>query len=342
MNTTAISLQDLYDPEIESKVNINRSHITIQVIRNITPRNGSNSASIRYYQRNVQQQLTFTRIYMCRYKDELCYLMINREQNKRIFHRDLQLRDNGTVTIGTFMRVLAPHPIERTMQDIPMIRSDSPAVVLQTPSIYDSYPVNFDIEGNGSGVAVLNGANVSVARTFVTQTTCTGKHCDRQRVHEVLNQGCGCWGTSGIGISNLALVHTIVVDDGNIQFTMRSFSSNRFNLDIFQDRNFCQNVPVTALEHTDASDNLEDSIEECSDLINNNGGFTVVVWYSRGEINDKSLIGMNLEEEDAHADSGRMNYHIVQILPTNREFLNDGTTLNTMLKFRKFKVGDIA
>ena len=85
MNTTAINLQDLYDPDIESRVNINRSHITIQVIRNITPRNGSNSASTRYYQRNVQQQLTFTRIYMCRHKDELCYLMINREQNKRIF-----------------------------------------------------------------------------------------------------------------------------------------------------------------------------------------------------------------------------------------------------------------
>ena len=51
---------------------------------------------------------------------------------------------------------------------------------------------------------------------------------------------------------------------------------------------------------------------------------------------------MNLEEEDAHADAGRMNYHIVQILPTNREFLNDGSTLNTMLKIRKFKVGNIA
>ena len=51
---------------------------------------------------------------------------------------------------------------------------------------------------------------------------------------------------------------------------------------------------------------------------------------------------MNLEEEDAHADAGRMNYHIVQILPTNRDFLNVGRSLNTLLKNCKFKVGDIA
>ena len=63
---------------------------------------------------------------------------------------------------------------------------------------------------------------------------------------------------------------------------------------IFQDKYFPQNVPVTALEHTDASYNLEDATENCVYFINDHGGFTVVMWYSRGEINDKSLIGMQM------------------------------------------------
>ena len=41
-----------------------------------------------------------------------------------------------------------------------------------------------------------------------------------------------------------------------------------------------------------ASDNLEAAIEDCVDFINDHGGFTVVMRYSRGEINDKSFIGM--------------------------------------------------
>ena len=42
---------------------------------------------------------------------------------------------------------------------------------------------------------------------------------------------------------------------------MRGFLSNKFNLDIFQDKYFLQTVPVTALEHIDAMDNIEDAIE---------------------------------------------------------------------------------
>ena len=41
---------------------------------------------------------------------------------------------------------------------------------------------------------------------------CTGKYCDRQIPHEMLNQGCGCWVTSGIRITNFDLLHTVVVD----------------------------------------------------------------------------------------------------------------------------------
>ena len=94
-------------------------------------------------------------------------------------------------------------------------------------------------------------------------------------------------GASVIGITNFCLFPTFVVDYRNFIFMMRKFSSDKFNLDILQDEYFPQNVPVTALYHTYARDNLEDSIENCVEFINDHGGFTVVMRYSRGEINGK-------------------------------------------------------
>ena len=39
------------------------------------------------------------------------YIMINQEKNRGLFQRDLFMQYNGTVTIDTFMRILAPHLI---------------------------------------------------------------------------------------------------------------------------------------------------------------------------------------------------------------------------------------
>ena len=51
---------------------------------------------------------------------------------------------------------------------------------------------------------------------------------------------------------------------------------------IFQDKYFPQTVQVTVIENIDARDNLVYAIENCVDFINDHGGCTVVVWYSRG------------------------------------------------------------
>ena len=137
------------------------------------------------------------------------------------------------------------------------------------------------------------------------------KHGNHQRPHEILNQGCGRWGTSGIAIANLYLLHTVVVYYRNSSFKMRKFSSNKFNLYIFQDKYLPQTVPVTALEHTDASDILEDTNENCVDFINDCGGFTVMMWYYRGGMNYNSLIFMATQGNEVQVDASGMNYHII-------------------------------
>ena len=104
--------------------------------------------------------------------------------------------------------------------------------------------------------------------------------------------------------------------------------SIKFNLDIFQDKYFPQTVPFTESEHTSAIDNIEYSIENCVDFINDHGGFTVVMWYSRGENNCKSLTGMATQSDEGQVDPGRMKYNMIQISPTNANILKRGNQLN--------------
>ena len=58
--------------------------------------------------------------------------------------------------------------------------------------------------------------------------------------------------------------------------------------------------------------------------INENGGFTVIGWYKCGEINDISN-----EESQNEVESSDIGYHIVSIVPTNREIVKR-TEFNNM------------
>eukprot|EP00957_Ditylum_brightwellii_P210762 15365360-Ditylum_brightwellii.AAC.1 len=80
--------------------------------------------------------------------------------------------------------------------------------------------------------------------------------------------------------------------------------------------------------------------------VNDNGGWTVVGWYKHGMINNCTLIGNsnstsghnNNSNEDIHVDNGEINYHVVEVLPTNRNFLTSETSLYQRLSGLKYHV----
>ena len=108
------------------------------------------------------------------------------------------------------------------------------------------------------------------------------------------------------------------------------------------------------LQLTEASMNMSNSVEACVDLINNNGGFTVLGWYKKGLINDKSLMttqalsnnttnsdNYNNDDQVQQVDLGDVSYHIVSISPTNHDFLDHSTELGIQLINLKFNVSTI-
>lgn len=347
MSTHEVKVRDLLNEDIEMEVNLNRTHLNLQILRIITPQSGNagNQAMTRYQHRiNSQQKITFIRIILCRNDSNLCYIMMTNDMNKRLFHRDLLLRDNGVLTIGSYIRLLAPLPVERNMQGIPLLNSYYPALAMEPPNQVSSIPINKYIEGNQAHCAFLKHVFVSIRRTTAVQTTCSGKHCDKQRPTDwafTNNRACGCWGTSSLGTSNIALMHNVVVRNGmnEIEAVMKNFSSTKFN-SIIMDKAIPPNTKVTSLEQTNASEKLEEAIENCVEYINENGGFQVLLWYSRGEINDQSLIGLNAQD-NAQVDSGRINYHIVSIEPMERNLLKRNTEIGELFNQLQFNVSNI-
>ena len=109
---------------------------------------------------------------------------------------------------------------------------------------------------------------------------------------------------------------------------------------LFMDKVIPPNTTVSSLEQTEATGVLEEAIHNCVELINDNGGFEIVLWYSRGEINDQSLVGMNVAEEEGQVDSGKLTYHVVDVNTMDGDFLNSSTALGIALNAIKFKVGE--
>ena len=340
MNTTAIKINTLMQEDVESRVDLDEKHIDVQILRIITPQDGKTGNAMTRYQRgNQQKTLTFTRILLCRSGTLLVYLMMSNDMNRRLFHRDLLLRDNGTITVGSYLRILAPHPIERNMNGIPLLKSDYPAIAMDTPKRLAPIYINSHIEGNKSGCAVLNGAFLKLSRSTPFETTCRGKHCDKQRPHDWTNKNkkCGCYGGSSVGTSNVCITNNGKIKYRGLEIPIKLFASTNFQ-HLFMTGPFPPNTELSALEHTEASYKLKQCMKECIELINDHDGFEVVMWYSRGEINDLSLVGINMGQENEKTDSGKMNYHVISIRPNDKDFLKPDTLLGDVLEVTKFNV----
>ena len=101
------------------------------------------------------------------------------------------------------------------------------------------------------------------------------------------------------------------------------------------------------LQLTDAYIRLMEFIEECISYVNRNGGFIIVGQYKQGVINNKILVAgagntsHHNNDDKVQIETGKISYHIVQMIPTNRIFLQSGSPLYIGLNQRKFNANEI-
>lgn len=361
---TSVSLATL-EKEDAIQNDLNFKYIDVLILRWIT----SIQTSAHVYSRRKivaanNNQMKFSRIILAKVVSDsnveenarVVYLMEARNQNKNLWNKNVNYRDNGAISVGSIIRLPCPMPIDSYMRcDIPLIVSHQPAILLKFPRIIRPIPLNNEIEANTSLAFVYNGAKVKVNFTAPVKTTCSGNLCDRQRISDWNGlKGCGCYGMSPNSTS-LALQHAISITTTTGEtFRMDDFSSRKFS-SLYLSDVIPGSVKLYMLQLTEGSMKMLLSVKRCIEFINENGGFTVVGWYKRGVINDKSLLasrnpngtvggnsGNNKNnEEDVHVDAGEISYHIVHITPSNRDLLSPTSILGIGLQALKYNVGEI-
>lgn len=351
-------------------IDLDDQYIDVQLLRIITP-NTDQKAHIYSIRRargtnnNNSSEVHFSRIYQCRIYSEknlndhsqLLYLMESRNSNQSLFDRNLEYRDNGTITIGSFLRIIAPQEIENHMNGgVPLVRTPHPFIVMKRPNHLSSVQISRDIQSNASMAFVLNNRTLHVNQVSILQTTCCGNMCDKQRANDWNGiRGCGCIGMSPT-ISGLTFVHRVWIEaECNNEEEMQvqknrikhdNFSSTKFSLCYLSDR-IPSSTRVSQLQTTKQYYDVKKCIQNIVQHINDNGGWTIVGWYKRGCIKDKSLLEVanqssnNQSSESTMVGAGQLNYHMVEILPTDRDFLDRRTTKGMELHTLKYQVSNL-
>ena len=357
-----ISLQALECDDAMSK-RLNFKHIDLLILRIIISSQLIANVYSRKKGQTNQNQMKFSRLILCKVvshkipeeNSRVVYLMEARNQNKNLWNKNVNHRDNGAISIGSIIRLPCPMPIDAYMRcDIPLVISHQPAILMKTPRALENVRMSNEIEANTSLAFLCNNSQVTVDFTADFKTTCSGNFYDRQRISDWNGiKGCGCYGMSPNSTS-LAIQHAITITANCETFRMDDFSSQRFS-NIYLSNAIPGSVKLHMLQLTDAYVLLLDKITECIDYVNANGGFTVIGWYKRGLINDKSLLAArvgtigssstgqnnNSVDEEAQVDAGEISYHIVHIIPTNRDLLDETTVKGSILKSKKFDVSVI-
>ena len=117
--------------------------------------------------------------------------------NQTIWHRQIELRDNGKLSIGTIIWNLAPRTVDNFMtNNMPLLVSHYPVFVMQDPPSFPFQEIYNLVEANQSFTFCENGLKLNVSEVFIAiRTSCSGSLCDRQRLdywNMNNDKGCGC------------------------------------------------------------------------------------------------------------------------------------------------------
>ena len=114
--------------------------------------------------------------------------------------------------------------------------------------------------------------------------------CDIQRVKYCRNTTfCGCYVMSTNGMS-FVIKHAISVQTVQCgRFQMDEYSLLKYSK-LYLNKYIPWLCKLYMLKITKYSMIMFSAMEDCVDLTNNNGGLTIIGWYKRGVINDKSII----------------------------------------------------
>lgn len=340
---------------IPEDVSLSLCCLYIQILRIIVP--GSANVLVSSYNKKKQgsnRKNWYSRLLLCRivseaYHEEngrLVYIVV--QQRSPIFNELTDVRDKGPLTIGSVLAIQQPKVVEAYMGDEnPILDVCTNAILMKLPPYFEEVPENKI--SRDSHAFLYNNMKLRIIQSILICTSCGGGNfCDRQRIQDWNHKrGCGCFGQGGRTKNNSSLVfqHLIEVSKGDIKITMSDFSSLQFD-QLFLKNSFRGRVTTESITSKREYVGVQKSFKKGEGKINKNSGVTAIGWYKRGTVNDLSLLEGNLlnnvkpnsNDPNLKVDAGDLNRHIVLIVPSNRDFLDESTSLWKELNDLKYDV----
>jgi hypothetical protein len=219
------------------------------------------------------------------------------------------------VGIGNIFAIIEPDQVLKAMMsDIPLIVTSKPLYPLVHCAI-GQVPLVVP-EAGKQRFFFLRGVLIQLHKVEATKASCNGTLCDRQ--HPMMQgASCGCLHfnrTCSVVLDMTVTFETVDRNGYQHQHSVTHFRSWRTS------RLFIQPTAMTAdnevfLGHTREIRNVAANIKN---TVNENGGWTIVGWYRKGEIVDASA-GSN--ETDNTIASDNHPIHISYLYPTDPECL---------------------
>ena len=229
----------------------------------------------------------------------------NTSYNCNLWDRNVDSRDDGTLSPGCIVCFKTPRT-NGNIGEVPVVVINNCATICKYPRQYCPVPIKRDNTNNVPRAFVLNGARLDLFNLFPRKTNCRGLMCDKQNFEQ---QNCGCIVCTNHKLSHLALTYEMEVLQGDNSLFETAFTSTKFSR-IFFDDYFPSNLEWLQLEGK-----LNSNFERLKDIVeyyNENGGFTVIGWYRKGEIQD----------DGTTTTSSEINFHVIKIIPTNPEVIS--------------------
>lgn len=257
-------------------------------------------------------------------KDGKCFCMILQSHHES---RIILKNYGGSIAVG--MPVFIPEPVMSDAmigETMPIIKTTWPLVPIQLPN-------DMSLADVGITRKMTAPSSVGEHRAFLfhnkiiridgfklvhDSVSCSGRFCDRAGVLRH-GESCGCITHSyskkpAVGMFHVSmLVPHMELKDEIVEAHVTEFRSLRTTEYFFKDLNDFSSLEGNDID--DATHEVRKRVNTMVDFINDKGGWTIVGWFRKGELQDASTT----EEKVL---SAKVTFHLSLLVPTDAELLH--------------------
>lgn len=353
-----VSLVSLRKEERKNDIVERDEKIQLQLVKCVAPPKNKATDTVHFKKKNSKkgskpskQSTEYERLFLCRVHSateghKLVWIMQTEEKNNKLFKLNYDLRDDGTFHVGCFFTLLNPSAIDSEMKNrVPLLYTNDYIVMCKSPSILPDIPIDNQLAENRSKAFISNYVSLKVGRLSVDSGPCSGNLCAKTFPENWTSgkRGCGCFGMCNRQ-SSLVITFDLKLETGEsskapLKLLINNFSNTNF-LNLFLSGPLPVDTPESAFGLLSP---LRSEFLECvRKIVEYVYFFTITGYVTRGEMDDKTLVSEEDYKENVKVGSGHLTYHVVDIRPTNNDYITKGTHLYNDLKKLQFDVDKLA